>query len=84
MAWLVGCELEAKDSRDQLSYQRAQRDFLGGYLAGWLPGLETLVSRRTAAPFFRSIVALASRFASAERDYLAGTLGHSEGRRQYG
>ncbi len=74
MHYLAGSESETGDGAEQMSYLRAQRDFLLRHLLNWWPLLAVRVKRERPIPFFRSLVTLTGRFLQTERAYVESAL----------
>jgi len=70
MHFLAESEAEARTAGDRHSFARAQADFLRNHLCNWWPRLEAKLKNQQPLPFYRSLVALASRFLEADLTYL--------------
>jgi DMSO reductase family type II enzyme chaperone len=73
MKYLTFKEAVSSSPRLQVSFRRAQHDFLSRQLA-WVPELAERTRAANGAPFFQWVTSVVAGFVAADASYIAGVL----------
>jgi len=74
MKYLTYKEAVSSSPRLQISYRRAQHDFLERQMVGWLPKLAERTHGANTWPYWQWVVDTIGRFAAADEQYVSGIL----------